>query len=51
MAKKSKTVRLSDEAMVILNNLAKKMERSEGYIIDKLILGSSKMFGKAKNKA
>lgn len=49
MAKKSKTIRLSDKAINILKELSEKQDRSEGYIVDKLIL-ATKIVVKLKNK-
>ena len=38
MSKKSKTIRLSDKALEILQKLAKKDDRSEGYIVEHLFI-------------
>lgn len=38
MAKKLKNFRLSDEAIKILSVLAKKDDRAEAYIVEKLLL-------------
>ena len=42
MAKKSKTIRLSETAIKILLALTKKHDRSEGYVIEQLILEEGK---------
>lgn len=40
MAKKLVSVRLSDEAIAILKRLAEEQDRSEAYIIEKLLEGT-----------
>lgn len=40
MAKKLVSVRLSDEAIAILKKLATEQDRSEAYIIEKLLEGA-----------
>lgn len=42
MPKILKTFRLSEDAIKILLSMAKKQDRSEGYIIEQLILNASK---------
>jgi predicted transcriptional regulator len=42
MAKKLISVRLSDEAIAILKKLAAEQERSEAFIIEKLLLKPKK---------
>ncbi len=42
MAKKLKNFRLSDEAVAALEKMAKSDDRSEAYIVEKLILAAAK---------
>lgn len=42
MAKTLKSFRLSDEAIKILELLAKKQDRSEAYIIEQLLVSTTK---------
>ena len=50
MSKKLKTIRLSDEALEQLGKLTEAQDRSEGYIIDKLILSTKEKVAEKKKK-
>lgn len=50
MPKTLVTVRLSDEAIEILKKLSEKDDRSQAYIIEKLLLKAGGETGKPKKK-